>query len=255
MNVLVANDDGIQSRGIYELVRALSEKADVYVCAPDGQRSASGHGITVSSAITVEETDFPEARMAFKISGTPADCVKLGMQLMEERNIKIDMVYAGINHGGNLGTDTLYSGTVSAALEGTICGVPSVAVSVNSHEAEYFEFACELALKAMENEYGRISPDTVININTPDLPADEIKGVKYTSLGRREYKNEFKTPDGCHDGKMIYRYGGEPVVYHGLPNNTDVIAMQEGYATITPLHRDLTDYRLLDKIRNRRIEK
>lgn len=255
MNVLVANDDGIQSRGIYELVRALSEKATVYVCAPDGQRSASGHGITVSSSISVEEIEFPNARMAFKISGTPADCVKLGMQLMEERNIKINMVYAGINHGGNLGTDTLYSGTVSAAIEGTICGVPSVAVSVNSHEAEHFGFACELALKVIDNAYGRISSDTVININTPNLPAKEIKGVRYASLGRREYKNEFKAPDECKNGKMIYRYGGEPVIYNGLPNTTDVIAMQEGYATVTPLHRDLTDYGLLDEIRNWRIEK
>ena len=121
MNILVANDDGIKARGIYELVRALSEKADIYVCAPDSQRSASGHGITVSKPITLEETEFDNAKLAFKISGTPADCVKIGMKILEQRNIKIDMVFSGINHGSNLGTDTLYSGTVSAAIEGTIC--------------------------------------------------------------------------------------------------------------------------------------
>lgn len=188
MNILVANDDGIGARGIKELVKALSAKADVYVCAPDTQRSASGHGITVSKPVIAEEVPFENAVMAFKLSGTPADCVKVGMKILEDQNIKIDMVFAGINHGGNLGTDTLYSGTVSAALEGSICGVPSVAVSVNSHEAEHFEYACELAVSALENSWGKMSADTVLNINTPNLPKDQVKGLKYTTLGAREYK-------------------------------------------------------------------
>lgn len=253
MNILVANDDGIRARGIYELVRALSEKADVFVCAPEGQRSASGHGITVSVPISVEEVEFDNAKTAFSISGTPADCVKLGIQLMRDRGVNIDMVYSGINLGGNLGTDTLYSGTVSAAIEGNICGVPAVAVSVNDHMAEHFDFACELALKAL-GCVDKISADTVLNINTPDLPNDMIKGVKLTSLGRREYMNEFREPETAEDGTIMYTYGGEPVRYEGLPDTIDVVAMQEGYATITPLKRDLTDYRMLDEIRNWRIK-
>lgn len=253
MNILVANDDGIQARGIGELVRSLSEVATVYVCAPDGQRSASGHGITVSKPITAEETEFENAAMAIKFSGTPADCVKLGMKILEERGIRIDMVFSGINHGGNLGTDTLYSGTVSAALEGTICGVPSVAVSVDSHEAEYFEYACHLAVEAVRKAYGRMSPDTVLNINTPNLPREEIKGLKYTTLGNREYKEFFAHIEG-EDGRKEYRYSGEPVIYEGLPDTIDVIAMQDGYASITPLHRDLTDYGLADKISEWRID-
>ena len=253
MNILVVNDDGIEARGILELVRALSEKAKVYVCAPDTQRSASGHGITVSRPIEAEEVKFEGAQVAFQLSGTPADCVKLGMKILQERNIKIDMVFSGINHGGNLGTDTLYSGTVSAAIEGTICGVPSVAVSVDSHEAEHFDYACALAKKALEKSWGKMSPDTVLNINVPNLPREEIKGLKYTSLGRREYK-EFFTPVKGENGKTLYRYSGDPVIYEGLPDTIDVIAMQEGYATITPLHRDLTDYRLIDEIKKWRID-
>lgn len=253
MNILVANDDGIAARGMQELVNALSEKADIYVCAPDSQRSASGHGITVSRPIIAEEVPYENAKGALKLSGTPADCVKLGMKIFQDRGVKIDMVYSGINHGGNLGTDTLYSGTVSAAVEGSICGVPSVAVSVNSHEATHFDFACELAVKTLEKSVGRLSPDTVLNINTPDLPKEQIKGLKYTTLGKREYK-EFFTPTILEDGRKAYRYTGDPVVYEGLPDTIDVIAMQNGYASITPLHRDLTDYELVDEIRDWRIE-
>ena len=253
MNILVANDDGIEARGMRELVSALSAKADIYVCAPDSQRSASGHGITVSKPIIAEDVPYENAKAAVRLSGTPADCVKLGMKIFQDRGIKIDMVYSGINHGGNLGTDTLYSGTVSAAIEGSICGVPSVAVSVNSHEATHFEYACELAVSVLEKASDRISPDTVLNINTPDLPKEEIKGLKYTTLGNREYK-EFFTPAMLEDGRRAYRYTGDPVVYEGLPDTIDVIAMQDGYASITPLHRDLTDYKLIDEIRNWRIE-
>lgn len=255
MNILVANDDGIQARGIQELVKALSSAgASVYVCAPDGQRSASGHAITVSTHITVQEVDFEGAEYALKISGTPADCVKLGMKILQDKGIAIDMVFSGINHGGNLGTDTLYSGTVSAAIEGTLCGVPSVAVSVNSHEAEHFEYACHLAVEALKKSEGRLSSDIVLNINTPNLPAAEIKGLKFATLGRREYK-EFFAPVDLGNGVIGYRYNGDPVIYEGLPDTIDVIAMQDGYATITPIHHDLTEYKLVDEIKKWGIEK
>lgn len=253
MNILVSNDDGINAQGIRELVKALSSEASVYVCAPDGQRSASGHGITVSKPITVREEVFDGAEYALSTSGTPADCVKLGMKIFADKGINIDMVFSGINHGGNLGTDTLYSGTVSAAIEGSICGVPSVAVSVNSHEAEHFEYACYLAVEALKKSEGRLSSDFVLNINTPNLPREEIKGLKYTTLGKREYK-EFFAPADLGDGTVGYRYNGEPVVYEGLPDTIDVIAMQDGYASITPIHRDLTAYEMVDEIKKWRIE-
>lgn len=252
MNILVANDDGIQARGIHELVKALSEVATIYVCAPESQRSASGHGITVSKPIIIEETEFENAKYAMKISGTPADCVKIGKRFLEKKGIKVDMVFSGINHGGNLGSDTLYSGTVSAAIEGTLLGVPSVAVSVNSHEAEYFEYACELAVEAVKKAYDKMDAKTVLNINTPNLPKEEIKGLKFTTLGPREYKEVFVSVE-TEDGGTGYMYTGEPVVYDDLPDTVDVIADQDGYASITPIHSDLTDYKLSKEISEWRI--
>jgi len=252
MNILVANDDGIQAQGIRELVKALSAKATVYVCAPESQRSATGHGITVSKPITVETAEVDGAEKAWQISGTPADCVKMGVYFLQQEGIKVDMVFSGINHGGNLGTDTLYSGTVSAAMEGCLCGIRSVAVSVNSHGATHFDYACELALEAMEKAYDVMSADTVININVPDLPKEEVKGIRYATLGRREYDEVFERVE-TEDGKLAYDYSGEPVVYTDLPDTIDVIAMQDGYATITPLHHDLTDYKMVDEIRKWRI--
>ena len=254
MNILVANDDGINARGIHELVKVLSTVADVYVCAPESQRSASGHGITVSKPISIKEAEFEHAKYALKISGTPADCVKIGMRILEQKGIKVDMVFSGINHGGNLGTDTLYSGTVSAAVEGTLLGVPSAAVSVNSHEAEHFEYACELAVEAVTKAYDKMSASTVLNINTPNLPKEEIKGLRFTTLGKREYKEVF-VPTEMENGETGYMYTGDPVIYEGLPETIDVIADQDGYASITPLHSDLTDYKLAGIISEWRIGK
>lgn len=253
MNILVANDDGIRSEGIYRLVETLSKEADVYVAAPHIQRSASGHSISVGAPLEISEVVFDNAKMALEITGTPADCVKLGVKELERRGIVIDMVFSGINHGGNLGTDTLYSGTVSAAIEGCICKKPSVAVSVNSHSPMHFELACELALSTCKKAYGRLDCHSLISINVPNLPKAEVKGVKYAKLGDREYKEWFE-PKVNEAGTLQYWYSGEPVFYEGQDSSIDVIAMQEGYAVITPLHYDLTDFNLLDEIKNWRID-
>ncbi|MCB6993344.1 5'/3'-nucleotidase SurE [bacterium 210820-DFI.6.37] len=253
MNILVTNDDGINAAGIRSLVTALSSEGDIYVCAPHTQRSAAGHGITVGKPIEVEEVEYDRAAKAYSITGTPADCVKIGTKILLDQNIKIDMVFSGINLGGNLGTDTLYSGTVSAAIEGSLCGIPSVAVSVNSHHATHFELACELALGVCRNGFEKMDARTVLNINTPDLPKEEIKGVKYTRLGAREYKEWFR-PNIGENGKTQYWYEGNPVVYEGLPDDIDVISMQDGYASITPLQYDMTNYDLIDEIQKWRLE-
>lgn len=247
MNILVSNDDGIRAEGIYRLVETLSQDANIYVCSPHTERSACGHGISAWLPIEAKEVPFDNAKLALEITGLPADCVKLGLRLLEARGVHIDMVFAGINHGGNLGTDTLYSGTVAAAMEGCLCDKPSVAVSVGSHKPEHFDFACELALKTLRKAYGKLDNKTVININTPNLPKSEIKGVKYTRLGRREYIETFKTKTS-ESGGVEYRYTGMPKIYEGLPNDIDVIAMQEGYATITPLKYDLTNHELIGEV-------
>ena len=255
MNILVANDDGIRSEGIYRLVETLSGAADIYVCAPHIQRSAASHSISVWDSIEVSEVGFDNAKLAFETSGTPADCVKLGLNILEDKGVAIDMVVSGINHGGNLGTDTIYSGTVGAAREGCFCKKPSIAVSVNSHNPKHFEFACELALKTCSFVYGKIDCHTLININTPDLPKPEIKGVIFARLGERKY-DEWFAPGESKDGSLQYSYSGKPFIYEGLKNDIDVIAVQEGYAAITPLRSyDLTDYKLLEEIKQWGIDK
>ena len=258
MNILISNDDGIDARGLRELVRALREDAgaDIYVCAPNGQRSASGHAISLEEPIYIEEVRMDNVKIAYQTTGLPADCVKIGLEFLEREGVHIDMVFAGINHGGNLGTDTLYSGTVAAALEGCLCGYPSVAVSVDSHRAEHFDYACELAVNAAraiggQIEEGRADRRTVLNINVPNLPKDRIKGLRYTRLGDRKYQEVFVPLDDAEEIRIPgrFHYTGEPVRYEGLPGDIDVIANQDGYASIAPIDTDLTRAEMIDEIR------
>ncbi len=248
MKILVSNDDGIHARGLQELVNALSKEADVYVASPSVERSAAGHSITVRNAITIDEIGYCNAVMALKVKGTPADCVKLGLRYLEVRGIHIDLVYSGVNHGGNLGTDTIYSGTVAAAIEGALCGKPSVAVSCNSHEAEHFDVACALAVDVLPYIRKYIGNPITLNINTPNLPKEEIKGVKFTRLGVRGYEEWFNPKEG-KDGGEEYWYHGMPVVYNSVNTNIDVIADQEGYASITPLQCDMTNYSEIENLK------
>jgi len=253
MKILVANDDGIRAEGIYQLVKALSTVAEIYVCAPHIQRSASGHSISIGTPLKIEEVSFDHAELALEINGTPADCVKLGLQVLDMRGIKIDMVFSGINHGGNLGTDTLYSGTVSAAIEGAFNGIPAVAVSVNDHYPISFEYACDLAVKTLKNVFGKLDSDTVLNINVPNLAPEDVKGLKYTRLGKREYENWFREKEN-EEGHKEYWYSGVPLIYEGLPEDVDVKSMQDGYASITPLHYDLTSHKLIEDLKKWGIE-
>lgn len=244
MNILVVNDDGIQSVGLRALVKALSDVADIYVCAPNGQRSAKSQAISVRADVTVEAAEVPFAKKAYAVDGTPADCTKLGLQFGRESGTLIDMVFSGINHGSNLGLDTVYSGTVGAAMEAAMDGVHAVAVSVDSHEPVHFDAACRLAVQSIDFAYGKFSTDSVININTPDLPADEIKGIRFTTLGPRYYDDCFRSRDG-----KVFRLEGDPPESFALSNDIDVQASMNGYATITPLQFNYTDYRNLEKIR------
>jgi len=248
INILVTNDDGINARGINALVKALSAIAKVYVCAPDTQKSACGHGITVAAPITVKEVKMEGAVKAWKISGTPADCVKLAIKNLLQEEIKIDLVYSGINHGPNLGTDTLYSGTVSGAIEGSICGIPSIAVSANSHHPEHFEGCAAIAVQSVEIALKNLDTKTVLNINVPDLPMEEIKGLKITRLGAREYDEYFDMRLNP-SGQTYVWYAGTPLWYENLPEDIDVIALQNGYASITPLQFDLTNHQLIEEVK------
>lgn len=257
MNILVSNDDGINSIGIRELVRALHVDggASVFVCAPDGQRSAASHSISIMKPIKVREVQFENSEMAFETSGTPADCVKIGIMLLEKKGIKIDAVFSGINHGSNLGTDMIYSGTVAAALEGNICGVPAVALSVDKHKATHFELAGKLAAESLKKAVPHMDRNVTLNINTPNLPPEKIKGVVYTPAGIREYKDDLILIEETEEGSL-YKYGGDPVLHEDKdPTVSDVVAIQEGYASISPIRRRFTHEETLKKLEQWRIGK
>ena len=237
----------INAKGLRALSDEISTIADVYVVAPDGERSAMGHCISCRDKIYLESQDFPGAVMAYKCSGTPADCVKLGIDFLGDMDIEMDFVVTGINHGGNLGTDTHYSGTVSAALEGVMNKVSSIAVSVVSHEAHFFDYPAKLAKDAVLGRFGSIPNDRMLNINVPDKPEAEIKGIKFTKLGRRGYVDIFKRlPD--EDGKFCYTYSGNPRHYGTCDDEVDVPAFEMGYVTITPMGLDFTDHEMLGDI-------
>lgn len=254
INVLIANDDGIKADGIHALASELSRYADVYVVAPDSQRSGASHSITMYRDLYFREEPFEDAVRAYSFTGTPADCVKMGIALLERQGTEIHMVFSGINHGGNVGTDTLYSGTVGAAREGLINNRVSVAVSVDSHQPHGFEYAAELAGRFCRYYSENGLPETaeyMWNINVPDIPAEEIKGVKVTKLGIRDYDNWFD-PVEEPDGRIKIMYGGEPVKKEDercrRPEEADVYAIEEGYATVTPLYENTTCTDALDLI-------
>ena len=243
MNILVVNDDGIRSPGLRALVDALKEKADVFVCAPDGQRSAKSHSITLGENVYIQPVEYPGAKGALQTSGTPADCTKIGLQFFEEEGNPIDMVYSGMNLGSNLGWDTLYSGTVGAAAEAAMSGIHAVAVSVASHSASHFDAAGQLAAAMIDLVYGKVDPRIVMNINTPDLPKEQIKGIKVVPLGQRYYDDKFHLVD-----ENQYTLSGNPADYSEA-GEVDVTAVHGDYATITPLQFDFTDRKHLDLVK------
>lgn len=258
MNILIANDDGIDAIGIKKLAEALSEVADVYVCAPEGERSCASHSIRMHQPLSVRNVPFENARMALVCTGTPVDCVRLGIKVYRDLGIEMDMVFSGINLGPNLGVDTIYSGTVGAAVEGSLVGIPSVAVSVTSHDATHFEYACRLAVGCAKYANGKLGTEYIININAPDLPYDEVKGIKYARPGRIDYVPWFILLDGKEGDRdnvnLVYRYGGTPYI-EDQPDDVDVIASGQGYATISPLRFEMGYDEKTEEIREWRIDR
>ncbi|MBQ9961469.1 MAG: 5'/3'-nucleotidase SurE [Firmicutes bacterium] len=240
MNILISNDDGIKAQGLIELAKSLSKVASVYVVAPDNQKSAASHCISIRGNLKMTKVQVEGATEAYSLSGTPADCVKLGLFVLGKRGITIDAVYSGINHGGNLGTDVMYSGTVSAAAEGLFKGISSVAVSVNSHEAEYFEGACKLAVDVLPKVIENKDKLGVVSINTPNTPVSEIKGVKVAVLGELQYHEWFDVLEESEDS-VTYTYASVPEKLDCWTDETDAKLIDEGYATISVVKYDFRD--------------
>ena len=247
MLVLLTNDDGISAIGLLALKQAIAQVAEVMVVAPDHNWSAAGHAKTMHKPLRVTPTTMADGSPAYSSSGAPSDCVALAVLGLAER--MPDLVISGINHGCNLGTDITYSGTVTAAMEGVISGIRSMAVSLNPNAGTDFTFAAEIAACLASRFVERDLPkQTLLNVNVPEIPRAEIKGIRVTRLGRRIYRDALITRQDP-GGRNYYWIGGNPP--EGvMEEGTDVWAVANGYVSVTPVHLDMTDYTTLDSIRS-----
>jgi len=246
--ILVTNDDGVHSPGIISLYNIMKEIGDVYVVAPDRERSAVSHALTMHRPLKAEQL---EDRI-YSLNGTPTDCVAVSINKILPD--KPAFVVSGINKGANLGDDITYSGTVSAAIESTIMGIPSFAISLalNKKTARQFNFdtAAKIAVKIgkyiLENS---LPYDTFLNVNVPDIPLSNLKGFKLTRQGKRIYDGSIHETFDPHGEKHYWIGGGMPYWEHG--EDTDIQAVLDNYVSVTPIHLDLTNYDALNFLRNR----
>jgi 5'-nucleotidase len=259
MKVLLTNDDGIQATGLHVMRRALLEipGIELDVIAPDANRSATARSITTRTPLWVEEIHFGDGTVGYATDGTPVDCVRfaaLGLVGGEP-----ELIVSGINHGANLGDDITYSGTVAAALEGAVLGVPAIAVSQQSTKREMdfrfgktFEFdVAALFVARLVAGLGErpISPGTLLNVNCPAMPMDELAGAVVTRLGKRVYRDKLELEEEDESGRRRRRYsiyGMEPT--YKQEEGTDFAAIDEGKISVTPLHFELTDVEAIEEM-------
>jgi 5'-nucleotidase len=247
--ILVTNDDGISSAGIKVLAKALETIGDVYVVAPDSEQSAVAHALTLHRPLMVSRV----SKNRYSVNGTPTDCVIIGVSKLLPQ--KPDIIVSGINHGGNLGDDVTYSGTVAAAMEGTLLGIPSIAISLaidaqsnglSSVKTVRFGRAADCAVRYTKKVLKNGLPkDTLLNINVPDIT--EAKGVKLTKQGKRVYDNAIQEITGPR-GETCYWIGGGIPVWQGS-EETDFKAVFNGFVSVTPVHLDLTNHKAFNHIK------
>ena len=245
MRILLTNDDGIYAKGLSSLYEELSQEADCLIVAPEIEQSAVGHAITIFRPLMVRRAMKSGNFLGYAVLGTPADCVKIGIKELTEE--PVDMVVSGINRGGNAGINVLYSGTVSAATEAAIMGIPSLAISLDTHKEADFTFAAGFARKMvrviMNNPVLRGS---AINVNIPCLPADKIKGVVVVRQGKSNIIESFEKRVDPREN--IYYWVSGDSGCCSEDKGTDVAALAAGFITITPIQYDLTRYDLMDTL-------
>ena len=244
MKILVTNDDGILSPGLQVLAGACRDVGDVTVVAPDRAQSAQSHALTMTRPLRPVRR--PDG--SWQVDGTPTDCVLLAIEapLVDH---KPDFVFSGINHGPNMGEDVLYSGTVSAAMEAVVLGIPGVAFSFAGRRDDLIPSHAELVTSLVRRivNLDDIPPNTLLNINLPGIPADEVKGVRVVRMGSRFFQNSM-TKHQDPWGRDVYWIGGGTITWTG-EQDTDHAVVREGYVAITPLHLDLTAHAQLDTVR------
>jgi 5'-nucleotidase len=273
MLILVTNDDGINAPALYPLKKALDSVADTLVFAPDHNWSAAGHPKTMHKPLRADPITFPDGSVGFVSTAPPSDCVALALLGVSER--RPELVVSGINHGANLGYDVFYSGTVAAAVEATIEGVPAIAISRDFDEKDMHlavapgysdeaslpqqtqvdyepitAFCARLVKKVMEHG---LPVGAFLNVNFPSVPWDQIKGVALTRLGRRVYRDELVARTDPR-GRPYYWIGGLPPYGIAEDQGTDIWALVNNLISVTPIHLDMTAHRLMDELKHWKLE-
>jgi 5'-nucleotidase len=248
MRILCTNDDGLHSHGLAVLTGVCRKIGEVSCVAPDREQSATSHSLTLHRPLRA----IPNGADRWQVDGTPTDCVVLAMGALLAPPPEV--VVAGINHGPNMGEDVLYSGTVAAAMEALILGVPGIAISFAGSEYDLIETYRERLERLLRRilQAGRLSGDTLLNINLPPVPSDEVRGVRVTTLGKRIYAESLSRMRDPW-GREIFWIGGGRLDWSG-GEDVDFKAVEDGCISVTPLHVDLTNYRLLESVRAWRLD-
>jgi len=248
--ILITNDDGFTALGIMALVKAVENFGEIMVVAPDKPQSGMGHAITINNPLRIHKTHYFGEHLAYNCSGTPVDCVKIGIFKLQQENRKPDLILSGINHGSNVSTNVLYSGTMSAAIEGALSGIPSIGFSLLDYDLEAdfsvaVRFVKQIVQKAIENP---MKEGVCLNVNIPKLPLEKIKGIKVAKQARAFWDDTF---DERQDPlkKKYYWLAGE---FHNYDKgtDTDMWALDNGYVSIVPTQYDLTAYNSIETAKN-----
>lgn len=242
--ILVSNDDGIFSKGIHALTRALRRLGHVDVVAPNAQQSAVGHALTVAVPLRVERYEHNDQFFGWAINGTPADCVKLAARHLLP--YQPDLLVSGINHGRNTAISLVYSGTVSGATEGTMLGIPSIAVSLDDFSPEAdceaaAEITCRIAKEVLQRG---LPPGVLLNVNVPALPEEKIKGIKVVRQGESYWDDRYDERTDPMERTYYWLHGD----YVMVGQESDDHVLNEGYASVTPIHYKLTDDEMLQQL-------
>jgi 5'-nucleotidase len=252
LKILVTNDDGIEAPGIQVLAEALREIGEITIVAPLKEQSGVGHGITMQIPLRVIKYNKNGEFFGYAVNGTPADCVKIGVRnIMKDTP---DLVVSGINHGSNTAINIIYSGTVSAAREASIMDIPSIAISLTNHTGTDFRYAGKVARMLAKKMIGKDLPTgTLLNVNVPDVPEDQIKGICLTSQGKSKWDDNYEQRVDPNGRDYYWLTGSLTVLDTEI--NTDQAAIKNNYVSISPIHFDLTDYAAYERMKNWNIEK
>lgn len=245
-HILLTNDDGIFAPGLYALYQTLKSIAEVSVVAPDSEKSAVGHAITLSDPLRVSKFEKSGEFFGHAVKGTPADCVKIAYYALLAR--KPDLVVSGINYGSNTGINIIYSGTVSAATEGMLLGIPAIAISLTTYTDADFTYAAKLGVRLAEKVLAQGLPkDTLLNVNVPNVPESEIRGIAITRMGNSTYNDNYDRRVDPHNRVYYWLTGSKIEANEGI--EFDDGAVRQNLVSITPIHFDLTNYPYLERLR------